>query len=142
MTGSVRAAQGMFDDVQDGWRHALASGDVEKYKKFLKDMKLNESDNPLEAIALEHGFIPEGDGIAAVDLERRITSSLPHIAYIAYMVSGPRQEPIWVRLCSQGMMLLLDLIGLEIGNKVSVGLLRSTSMSQMMKSKGCIPWPM
>ena len=34
-------------------------------------------------------FIPKSDGLAAVDLERRIMSSLPHIAY---MVSRPRQD--------------------------------------------------
>ena len=45
------------------------------------------NDNPLDA-ALEHGFAPENAGIAAVELEKRLMSSLPHIAY---MVSRPRQ---------------------------------------------------
>ena len=60
---------------------------VEKYQTFLKDVNLTESNNSLEATALDHGFIPENDGIAAVDLEKRLMSSLPHIAY---MVSTPR----------------------------------------------------
>ena len=105
----------MFDDVQDGWRRTLASGDVEQYRKFLKDMNLNDRDNPLKTTVLEHGFIPESDGMAAVDLERRIMNSLPHIAY---MVSRPRQEanlsermfprydaaprPYWLRDWQQG----------------------------------------
>ena len=42
----------------------------------------------MEATALENGFVPEGGGLVAVDLEKRIMSSLPHIAY---MVSRPRQ---------------------------------------------------
>ena len=63
----------------------MASGEVEEYQKFLK---LNESGNPFEAIALG-SFIPESDGIAAVDLERKIMSSLPRIAYT---VSRPRQD--------------------------------------------------
>ena len=70
----------LFSCSQEDWTKALASGDREKYQKFLKDMKLNDSHNPLEAIALDHGFIPENDGIAAVDLERRLMSSLPRVA--------------------------------------------------------------
>ena len=66
----------LFDDDQHEWKQAIESGDVEKYSKFLKDVNFNDSDNPLEATALEHGFIPENDGIAAVDLERRSLSSL------------------------------------------------------------------
>ena len=56
----------------------------------MKDGSLNNRNNPLEATALEHGFVPESDGLAAIDSERRIMSSLPHIAY---MVSRPRQDP-------------------------------------------------
>ena len=85
----------------------------------MKDANLNDSDNPLAATALEHGFIPESDGLAAVDLDRRIMSSLPHIAY---MVSKPRQTLTREKLCfldTVDRMPPLDLIGFGIGNKVS-----------------------
>ena len=48
-------------------------------------------DNTVEATAWENGFVPEGSGLAAVDLEKRIMSSLPHIVY---MVSRPMQPTI------------------------------------------------
>ena len=48
-TGLDEFGKAMFDDIQDGWRQALASGDVGKYRKFLKDMRLNDSDDPLES---------------------------------------------------------------------------------------------
>ena len=70
----------MFLSTQDDWQKALASGDVEKYQRFLKNINLTVNNNPLEA--MDHGFIPESDGIAAVDLEKRLTSNLPHIAYM------------------------------------------------------------
>ena len=70
----------MFDCIEEDWRKALTSGSVEKYQQFLSER--------LEATASEHGFFPESTGIAAVDLERRLMSSLPHIAC---MISGPRQ---------------------------------------------------
>ena len=54
----------------------------------MKEADLPESDSHMEATALENGFVPEGGGLAAVNLEKRIMSSLPHIAY---MVSRPRQ---------------------------------------------------
>ena len=68
---------------------AIVSGNLEKYRKFLKEASMSDSDNPMEATALENGCIPEGNTLAAVYLERRIMSSLPHIAY---MVSRPRQS--------------------------------------------------
>ena len=61
---------------------ALGSGDLEKYRKLLKEAKLGDSDN------FENGFIPEGTGVAAVDLERRTVCSLPYLAYM----SGLAQE--------------------------------------------------
>ena len=42
----------------------------------------------MEATAWENGFVTEGRGLPAVDLENRSMGSLPHIAY---MVSRPRQ---------------------------------------------------
>ena len=43
----------------------------------------------MEAAAMENGFVPEGRGLPAVDLQKRIMSSLQHLAY---MVSRPRQS--------------------------------------------------
>ena len=80
-TGLDERCKTMFECAQEDWKKAIASGDVAKYQKFLKSMSLTVSDNPLEATALDHGFIPESDGIAAVDLEKRLMSTLPHIAY-------------------------------------------------------------
>ena len=51
---------------------SLEYDDLEKYLRFLKEANLNDSDSPLEVTALENGFVPEGDGLVAVDLERRI----------------------------------------------------------------------
>ena len=70
---------------------AIGPGDLERYRKFLNEADLSDCDNPLEATALENGFIPESKGLAAVDLARRIMSSLPHIAYMASRASRPRQ---------------------------------------------------
>ena len=58
---------------------ALEAGDIEKCWKFLKNVNLSANDNPLEATALEHGFIPENDGLATVELDWRIMSSLHSI---------------------------------------------------------------
>ena len=63
--------------TRDVWQKALARGDVKMYQKFLKNMNLTVSDNPLEATAMDHGFIPESDGIAAVDLEVDLIQSPP-----------------------------------------------------------------
>ena len=72
----------MMDDVDEAkfnedlqeWRLAIGSGDLEKYRKFLREVDLPESDNTMEATALENGFAPEGSGFAAVDLERIMSS--------------------------------------------------------------------
>ena len=66
----------------------MGSGDLKKYCMFLSDAKLQESDNPIEAIAWENGFVPKARGLPADELEKRIMGSLPHIAH---MVSRPRQ---------------------------------------------------
>ena len=58
--------------------------------RFLKGADLPESDNTME-LRWRVDLVPEASGLATVDLEKRIMSSLPHIAAIAYMVSGPRQ---------------------------------------------------
>ena len=71
------------------WKQAMGSGDLEKYCKLVSNANLQESDNPMEATAWENGFVPEGRGLPAVELEKRIVGSLPHIAY---MVSRPRQS--------------------------------------------------
>ena len=56
----------------------------------MKEANLSDCDNPLEATALENGFIPEGSkGLATVNLERRIMSSLPHITYMASRLRQP-----------------------------------------------------
>ena len=82
-TGLDEHGKAMFGSTRDDRQKALASGDVEKHQEFLKHMSLTESNSPLEATALGHGFIPESDRVAAVDLEKRLTSSFPHIAFMA-----------------------------------------------------------
>ena len=42
----------------------------------------------MEATALGHGFLPETASISNAEMEKRLTGSLPHLAY---MVSRPRQ---------------------------------------------------
>ena len=71
----------MFGCTQEDWKKALTFGDVKKYQRFLKNMNLNESNNPLEATALDHGFILESDGIATVDLEETYEQPSPYYQY-------------------------------------------------------------
>ena len=47
--------------------------------------RLPPSDNPLEAIATEHGFLPES---ASKDVMEKLVGNLPHLAFTA---SRPRQ---------------------------------------------------
>ena len=54
----------------------IGSGDLEKYRRFLQDADLQESDNPMEVTALENGLVPEGSGFAGVDLEKSTTYCL------------------------------------------------------------------
>ena len=75
-TGLDENGKVVFISTQEAWQKALASGE---FQKFLKNMNL--------IVSKDHGFMPERDGIAAVGLEKRIMSSLPHI-----MVSRPRQS--------------------------------------------------
>ena len=87
-TGLISMGAAKFNEDHQEWKLAIRCGDLEKYRKFLKEVDLSDSANMMEATALENGFIPEGKGRASVGLERRMMSSLPHIAY---MVSRPRQ---------------------------------------------------
>ena len=59
------------EDLQE-WKLAIGPEDLEKDRKFLKEADLQESENTVEATALENGFVPEGSGLAAVDMEKRI----------------------------------------------------------------------
>ena len=70
----------MFIDDPQGCKQAIGTGDLEQYRKFLKEAKLSDSDNRLKAAALENGFIPESKGLAAVDLENHEQPS-PHSMY-------------------------------------------------------------
>ena len=47
----------------------IGSGDLDMYRRFLKEADLPENDNHMEATALENGFVPERSGLAAVDLK-------------------------------------------------------------------------
>ena len=38
------------------WKLAIGSGDLEKYRKFLKEADLSDSDNTMEATALENAL--------------------------------------------------------------------------------------
>ena len=57
----------MFECAEEDWQKALNSGSVEKCQQFLAGTGL-----PLEATALEHGFVPESIGITAVQMERGV----------------------------------------------------------------------
>ena len=57
-TGLIEMGRALFDDDQREWRQAVESGDLEKYRKFLKEACLKDSDNKLEATALENGRRP------------------------------------------------------------------------------------
>ena len=61
-TGLDDGGIAMLECATDDWRKALTSGDMEKYQQFLRKRRLPTNDNPLEATALEHGFIPEASG--------------------------------------------------------------------------------
>ena len=69
----------------------IESGDLEKYCDPPQECQSLESDNPMETTACEKGFVPEGRGLSAVNLEKRNMGSLPHIAYT---VSRPRRSSV------------------------------------------------
>ena len=66
----------------------MKSGSLEKYQQLLKEKGLAPSDNPLEATATEHGFLPETAGVSNDEMEQKLINNLPHLAY---MVSRPQQ---------------------------------------------------
>ena len=70
-TGLTKMCTVIHDEGQE-WKRAIGSGDPEKYREYLKKVNLGDSDNLVEAIAFENGFIPEGRGLAALDLEREL----------------------------------------------------------------------
>ena len=87
-TGLTKMGVAINDDKQE-WKQAIGSGNLEKYRNFLKEKNLDDSDNIMEATACQNGFIPEGRGVRVQELEWRIGSSLPHLAY---MVSRTRNH--------------------------------------------------
>ena len=57
------------------------------HRRFLKEADLPESDNHVKATAMENVFVPEGNGLAAMELEKRILSSLT-----TYCIHGVQAE--------------------------------------------------
>ena len=49
----------------------MTTGSLEKYQQLLSENGLPLSDNPWEATASEHGFLPETAGVPNVEMERR-----------------------------------------------------------------------
>ena len=46
-----------FDENHQEWKLAIGTGDLDKYGKILKEVDLSESDDRMEATALENGFL-------------------------------------------------------------------------------------
>ena len=86
ITGLTQGQENFIADLCE-WESEIVAGDLVKYCNFLRDAKLPESDNPMEAVAWENGFVPEGKGLPAVDVEKRIQGSLPHLAYMVSRLS-------------------------------------------------------
>ena len=87
-TGMDGAGAPMLDFSEATWKQGVNSGSIEKYQQFLIERGSPLSENQLEATASEHGFVPETAGISNAEMEQRLTSSLPHLAY---MISTTRQ---------------------------------------------------
>ena len=97
----------------------MRSRQVEKYRKFLRGASLPESDSPMEATVRENGFVLEGRGLPAVDLEKRIVGNVL----------------MQVNLCCVDMKQLRSHTGFEIGSQGSADVLRCTNIVKAMKSR-------
>ena len=65
------------------------TANLENLMQFLRDAHLTADNHPMEAAAWENGYVPEAEGLPSDQLESRILSLLPPLAY---MVSRPRQR--------------------------------------------------
>ena len=77
----------LLDNLME-WERKLESADLTKHGQFLQGVPLIEREHPFEATAWENGHVPETEGLPPDQLEFRIQSLLPPLAY---MVSRPKQ---------------------------------------------------
>ena len=75
----------LIDDLME-WERKFETANLENHKQFLRDTHLTVNNHPMEAAAWENGYVPEAEGLSPDQLESRIQSSLPSLAY---MVSRP-----------------------------------------------------